>query len=78
MIVSPTSTSSFFFELSSHGVWGENGQEADAWLWEADTHGFNTQPKWFPFELKARDEKRRKIVEEAYIEARRTDPLGHG
>jgi hypothetical protein len=37
--------------------------------------GFNTQPNHFQFDLKARSEKRGKIIKQAYTESRRTDPL---
>jgi hypothetical protein len=39
------------------------------------THGFNVQPKWFPFDLKARSEDRERIVNEEAAKARQNDPL---
>ena len=42
------------------------------------TPGFNSQPKRFPFELRARSGQRQKIVEQVAREARRTDPLKIG
>jgi hypothetical protein len=39
------------------------------------THGFNVQPNWFPFDLKARSEHRAKIVSEEAAQARHSDPL---
>ena len=39
------------------------------------TAGFNTQPKWFPFELKARNEKKREVVERVLEQNRENDPL---
>ena len=39
------------------------------------TAGFNTQPKWFPFELKARNEKKREVVERVLEQNRKNDPL---
>lgn len=38
-------------------------------------HGFNTKPKWFPFELKPRSEEKTKIVRTALDELTRNDPL---
>ncbi|KAF2237881.1 cytochrome P450 [Viridothelium virens] len=37
--------------------------------------GFNTQPKWFPFNLRPRSARRQKMVDEAAVEARRKDTL---
>jgi hypothetical protein len=37
--------------------------------------GFNVQPNWFPFELKARNEKRWQVVKEAYEREMGNDPL---
>ena len=39
------------------------------------TSGINAQPKPFAFELKVRSEGRLKIVNQAYEEERRNDPL---
>ena len=37
--------------------------------------GFNTQPEPFEFDVKPRNEKRWKVIQEAYQESRRSDPL---
>ena len=37
--------------------------------------GFNVQPNWFAFDLKARSEKRWQIVKEAYESEMANDPL---
>ncbi|KAH7377445.1 cytochrome P450 [Cadophora sp. MPI-SDFR-AT-0126] len=39
------------------------------------TSGFNTQPRPFQFDLKARSEKRQQLVDEAWRHAEATDPL---
>jgi hypothetical protein len=39
------------------------------------TAGFNTQPEYFEFELKARNEKRWEIIKDAYVASRKADPL---
>ncbi|KAF2453855.1 cytochrome P450 [Lineolata rhizophorae] len=40
------------------------------------TAGFNVQPKWFPFDLVVRDKAKMDLVDKAYTEAKRGDPLG--
>lgn len=39
--------------------------------------GFNTQPKHFQFNLIARNKKKAEIIEQAYLESRKSDPLRH-
>ena len=39
------------------------------------TAGFNTQPEWFAFDLKARSAKKADIIRQAYSESRKADPL---
>jgi cytochrome P450 len=40
------------------------------------TGGINAQPKWFPFELKARSAEKLELLRQAVEEWRRNDPLG--
>ena len=37
--------------------------------------GFNTQPKHFQFNLIARNKKKAEVIEQAYLESRKSDPL---
>jgi hypothetical protein len=39
--------------------------------------GFNTQPKHFRFDLKARNKRRAEIIGLEYLESRKSDPLRH-
>jgi len=51
-----------------------DGKEVPVPLYDY-TSGFNVQPKPFAFDLKARSEGRQEIINHAYEEARRNDPL---
>ena len=53
---------------------GPNGEEIEAPPYNY-TSGFNTQPKPFPFELRARSEQRRILVEQARRKAEAADPM---
>lgn len=52
----------------------QEGEEKPVPLYDY-TEGFNTQPKWFPFNLQVRGEERLKIVKEQAEKARQEDPL---
>ena len=43
--------------------------------WYDYCDGFNVQPNWFAFDLKARSEERWKVVKEAYEIEMERDPL---
>lgn len=52
----------------------EGGKEVMPPLYDY-TSGFNVQPKWFPFELRARSEERMKVLEKEIEVNGRNDPL---
>lgn len=53
---------------------GSDGKAIEVSDWDY-TSGFNTQPRAFAFDLKARDGKRVEVLEEALKQAMRDDPL---
>jgi hypothetical protein len=68
--------------LSARMLWGLSlrkkrdnlGNEVEIPLY-AYTSGFNTQPETFPFDIVPRTQKRGELIDEAYFESRRKDPL---
>ena len=68
--------------LTARILWGcilrkkrdANGGEIDIPSYSY-TSGFNTQPEPFQFDVIPRKRDRGKAIEEAYFEARKTDPL---